>query len=163
MASNTAYIVKVMKNNYLEIYRSGRFLSLLIVFLGFPISCTCGDELPAPMYGSPSAYYQIKAKVVDLADVPIPNIRVIFNGADTTKRTDNQGHSEFKFVYSTSHINGSFEDTDGQLNGGQYVSIKDSCFVFDQNQYTLYHKDQGSDWLRSHLNAQIKVVMHKQQ
>lgn len=150
-----------MKLSYREIYRSGGFIALLIAMLGFTTACRDCIEYGAVMYGTPSADYQIKAKVVDSSEIPLRNIRVTFRGSNDEQFTDSLGCAEFKFRAGIGNIYGSFEDIDGSANGGEWASIIDREFEFYQDQYTQYPQGQGGEWNNDYLNTEIKVVMRK--
>lgn len=153
---------EAMKRSYKEIYRSGGFLALFIAALGFTTSCDTESDYPAPMYGSPSADYQIKVKVVDSADAPIRNIRTTLYGSGESKQTDSLGCADFKFRSNLGSFHGSFEDIDGADNGGQWIPIMNREFTFDQDQYKKYPAGQGNEWLMHYLNTEIKVVIKRE-
>ena len=85
------------------------------------------------MYGVP-AVYLIKGDVKNEANgKSIPNIRVIAENADTIY-TDSKGKYFYKFsTMDLSDFYLTFEDIDGQANGGEFVSQEKKVIFTEAN------------------------------
>lgn len=120
-----------MKNRISGLYL--KIISFFLVLLGFS---ACGDDDENDpticLYGSPSAKYTVKGKVVSAEnkDNPIRNIRVVLiDNVDESKydyipgdtvTTDNEGQFEVQRHYFPAIDNKlkiKFEDVDGEENG----------------------------------------------
>lgn len=117
------------------------FFTLLLTLLGIG-SCSEVNNEDDPfkgmlMYGTPTAHYSLKGKVVDEKGNPIPNIDIslygIYQGSPGTPygsdpfgvllKTDDKG----TYVYDSQHfpypqVRVQFDDSDGPANGGDFES-----------------------------------------
>lgn len=144
-----------MKNRIKEVYRTGGLWAVLLATLGFAFSCNGGST----MYGSPYADFEMKIKVVDSADAPLPNIRIDLSQADDYKYTDSMGVAQFKFR-GYSSIHGIFDDIDGPENGGKFKTT-DTTFYFSNSQFDKSDK-KDDNWYKGKLKTEVKIVMQKE-
>ena len=103
-----------------------RFIYWLLTMLGF--SSIAGCE-PALMYGTPSADYEIKGKVLDADGDPIKGIKVNvqndWHSAFTSQGTecqslDNGDYSVRIKTFPTDKLHLIVQDIDGAENGGEF-------------------------------------------
>lgn len=140
---------------------SNKVLAGLLTLLGFSIA-SC--ESNAEEYGSPYANYEIKGKVVNRQNVPIPNIQIAFSDSlpdrgrpYATINTDTNG----EFLWKTDAFPGvTFKlvakDMDGNENGGLFAT--DSTFVsFKDAKY-----ENGDRWYKGEAKQEITIVMNEQ-
>lgn len=136
-----------------------RFISFCLVLLGFS-SCESTD--PRVEYGTPSADYKVKGKVVsDTAEDPIKNIRVVMieNEEESasylmgdTVSTDIKGEFEInthRFPYNEFKIK--FEDIDGELNGE--FEDKAEVIQFQNSDYK-----EGVSWYKGEAEKDMGTV-----
>lgn len=118
-----------MKNLYL------RVISRLLVVLGFTALSSCDEENfeVAAEYGVPHTDFTLKIKVTDQDANPVKGIRVAMrsgyvshldNGPVDTLYTSDDGRCiiEDQMIRMFDHLHLTFEDIDGQENGGYFKS-----------------------------------------
>lgn len=118
--------------------------------------------VPPVGYGCPHVNFMFKARVVDIAGNPIPEIEMQGDFGDPFKQyfTDEEGRIE-TFISFTSHddqVNKyeiSFVDIDGEANGGEFKSV-----TIDLNNENIYTKiDDGyGDWCKGNYTADLGDV-----
>lgn len=144
-----------MKSRIKDAYHIGGLWAVLLVALGFVVSCE-----GATMYGSPYADYEIKALVVDSADAPIPNMRVRMNYTDNTTNSDGVAQCNFQSGGVGQPVICSFEDIDGEQNGGKF-KLLDTMFYLDGLGFEKGNK-RRNEWYEGRLKAQVRVVMQRE-
>lgn len=139
-------------------------LAGLLTLLGF--SCSSDDDTGGQVeeYGCPHANYEIKGKVVDKQNAPIPNIQITVSDSIP----DNEMHQEPLYT----DTNGEFQwnggefpgktfkliakDIDDDKNGGLFAT--DSSFVSFKN--ATY--ENGSKWYKGEAKQEVTIVMNEQ-
>lgn len=144
-----------------------RFIYWLLTMLGFSSMVSCDGDIKqhADMYGTPSADYEIKGKVLDADGDPIKGIKI------TMKRDDNnpipfdmaQGFSldngEYKLQTKTFPLEEfilTAEDIDGAENGGEFEE-KTVELDFSKIEYT---GDKGA-WYKGKKSLEQDIVLEE--
>ena len=155
-----------MKRMHLQLLKKANcVLASLLMLLGF--SCT-DDEGEGPIiceYGTPYANFQIKGKVVDTNDHPIPNAQIRINRNDAriypygwlhtdTVRTDANGEFDWKKTdFPILKYRFITEDIDEEMNGGQFASDTTQV-IFDSEELT-----GGDRWYEGSASKEIKITL----
>jgi len=155
-----------MKRMHLQLLKKANcVLASLLMLLGF--SCT-DDEGEGPIiceYGTPYANFQIKGKVVDTNDNPIPNTQIRINRNDAriypygwlhtdTVRTDANGEFDWKKTdFPILKYRFITEDIDEEMNGGQFASDTTQV-IFDSEELT-----GGDGWYEGSASKEIKITL----
>ena len=101
-----------------------RISAWLLCLIGFGSSVACSPGMVADEYGSPYASYEVKGKVTDQQGEPIQGIQVtcdamyiqpVYTESDGSYALHGDGFPREK-------IQVSFEDVDGEENGGLFAS-----------------------------------------
>ena len=116
-------------------------------------------------YGTPYANFQIKGKVVDTNDHPIPNAQIRINRNDAriypygwlhtdTVRTDANGEFDWKKTdFPILKYRFITEDIDEEMNGGQFASDTTQV-IFDSEELT-----GGDRWYEGSASKEIKITL----
>ena len=155
-----------MKRMHLQLLKKANcVLASLLMLLGF--SCT-DDEGEGPIiceYGTPYANFQIKGKVVDTNDNPIPNAQIRINRNDAriypygwlhtdTVRTNANGEFDWKKTdFPILKYRFITEDIDEEMNGGQFASDTTQV-IFDSEELT-----GGDGWYEGSASKEIKITL----
>lgn len=131
--------------------------------LGFSLAAC--DKMGPCEYGVPHADYEIKGKVVDRQNAPIPNIQIAISDSVpdwewpcATINTDTNG----EFLWETS---GAFpgttfklvaKDMDGNDNGGLFAT--DSTYV----SFKYAKHENGDTWYVGKAKQEVTIVMDEQ-
>lgn len=139
-------------------------LAGLLTLLGFSCSSD-GIEDQVEEYGCPHANYEIKGKVVDRQDNPIPSIQIAVSDSVSEGQlpennmiyTDTEGN----FLWENGEFPGATfkiiaTDIDYDKNGGQFTA--DTSFVSFKN--ATY--ENGSKWYKGEAKQEVTIVMDKQ-
>ena len=107
----------------------------LLSMLGYSCSLDEPDEYGSVIaeYGVPQTYYFVKGQVTDEANVPVQGIKtsakIVFNKDENTEvycmdstLTDEAGRYQLKHVERAMYLKLIVEDTDGEANGGEFLS-----------------------------------------
>lgn len=147
---------------------SNRLMSGALAMLGLASCSGEGGEDPMIcMYGTPSATYHVKGKVVDAeTGVPVPGIQIVTsavhrgNGKEwiyepDTLHTDADGAFSTlrKGEFPTDKYRFIWEDTDGAANG---VYAKDSTDVKVTGEYI-----NGGDWYKGEATIEATLKIKK--
>lgn len=101
-----------------------RISAWLLCLIGFGSSVACSTGMVTEEYGSPYASYEVKGKVTDQQGEPIPGIQVacdamyvepVYTESDGSYALNGGGFPREK-------IQVSFEDVDGEENGGLFAA-----------------------------------------
>ena len=101
-----------------------RISAWLLCLIGFGSSVACSPGMMTEEYGSPYASYEVKGKVTDQQGEPIPGIQVtcdamyiepVYTESDGSYALNGDGFPQEK-------IQVSFEDVDGEENGGLFAA-----------------------------------------
>ena len=140
-------------------------LAGLLTLLGF--SCSDSDDDGGGQveeYGCPHANYEIKGKVVNRQNNPIPNIQIAISDSvpdrqmpSDTIYTDAKG----EFLWETGEFPGAtfkliMTDIDKDKNGGQFAA--DTSFVSFKN--AVY--ENGSGWYEGKAKQEVTITMNEQ-
>lgn len=118
-----------------------RISAWLLCLIGFGSSVACSPGMVADEYGSPYASFEVKGKVTDQQGNPIPGIQVtcdamyiqpVYTESDGSYALDGDGFPREK-------IQVSFEDVDGEENGGLFAARSVSV-------ETVHVKDGDGNW-----------------
>jgi putative lipoprotein (rSAM/lipoprotein system) len=142
-----------MKTKLLKTYN--RLISYALTILGVGLACSNGGCMyGSPMeYGAPNATFKVHGKVTSQADIPIPNIKVVF--PYDTVFTDNQGNYLVKTVdFPTDQtIPIQFKDIDNTQNG-EFKQL-DTTAKFENPQFT------GGDghWNKGEIEIELNIKL----
>ncbi|WP_297906911.1 radical SAM-associated putative lipoprotein [uncultured Parabacteroides sp.] len=155
-----------MKRMHLKLLKKANYiLASLLMLLGF--SCSNEEGGGSCEYGTPYANFQIKGKVVDTNENPIPNaqIRINQNDADVysygwlhtdTIKTDANGEFEWKKSdFPILRYRLITEDIDDEKNGGQFASDTTQV-TFGSEEFT-----GGDNWYAGSASKEIKITLKK--
>lgn len=133
-----------------------RFSAWLLCLIGFGSSVACSPGMVADEYGSPYASFEVKGKVTDQQGNPIPGIQVtcdamyiqpVYTESDGSYALDGDGFPREK-------IQVSFEDVDGEENGGLFAARSVSV-------ETVHVKDGDGNWdfgvYEAEANAELSL------
>ena len=118
-----------------------RISAWLLCLIGFGSSVACSPGMVADEYGSPYASFEVKGKVTDQHGEPIPGIQVtcdamyiqpVYTESDGSYALHGDGFPREK-------IQVSFEDIDGEENGGLFAARSVSV-------ETVHVKDGDGNW-----------------
>ena len=136
--------------------------STILVALGFSACNKDNDEDMILMYGTPTASYSIKAKVLDSKQKPITEIKVkasIVLSDDVhfpidSVYTNTAGEALFEFGGLYQKIKIECEDVDGDVNGN--FESKTAIIKFENSDF----KDADGAWYRGKVEKDITVEMY---
>lgn len=133
-----------------------RISAWLLCLIGFGSSVACSPGMVADEYGSPYASFEVKGKVTDQQGNPIPGIQVtcdamyiqpVYTESDGSYALDGDGFPREK-------IQVSFEDVDGEENGGLFAARSVSV-------ETVHVKDGDGNWdfgvYEAEANAELSL------
>lgn len=133
-----------------------RISAWLLCLIGFGSSVACSPGMVADEYGSPYASFEVKGKVTDQQGNPIPGIQVtcdamyiqpVYTESDGSYALDGDGFPREK-------IQVSFEDVDGEENGGLFAARSVSV-------ETVHVKDGDGNWdfgvYEAEVNAELSL------
>lgn len=128
----------------------------LLALLGFT---TCDGG--ADMYGCPHAKFTIKGKVINEAQIPIPQIQIRTAYTDSpnyvdTLYTDSKG--EFIYTKDNKYISLFFTDIDGNANGGNYAPDSTSVSFKD-----MKLEGGDGDWYLGEATKEITIVLKEKE
>ncbi len=145
-----------------------RTLEAVLVLLGFS---ACGeeiksDEIPVE-YGCPYMSYRIVGTVTDENNAPIKGIKVVISDshrfdkdADVTVYTDADGKFTGSHVesFDLSEQTVSFEDVDGEDNGGLFKSA-----TLGLDDMTKKKLKDGGNWYKGDYEITANVKLEREQ
>lgn len=158
-----------MRNPFKNPHHTG-FISLLLALLGLG---TTGCIFFPVMYGSPSAEWSVKGKVVDESGKSVPGLQVVLinhyeNSASViydqndwpldTLRTGTDGSYEAaRHGFPLQQLKVEVKDIDGEANGGEFhdasVIVKDFKF-----------EDGDGAWYSGHADINVPdIIVYKKQ
>ena len=133
-----------------------RISAWLLCLIGFGSSVACSPGMVSDEYGSPYASFEVKGKVTDQQGNPIPGIQVtcdamyiqpVYTESDGSYALDGDGFPREK-------IQVSFEDVDGEENGGLFAARSVSV-------ETVHVKDGDGNWdfgvYEAEANAELSL------
>lgn len=133
-----------------------RISAWLLCLIGFGSSVACSPGMVADEYGSPYASFEVKGKVTDQQGKPIPGIQVtcdamyiqpVYTESDGSYALHGDGFPREKI-----HV--SFEDVDGEENGGLFAARSVSV-------ETVHVKDGDGNWdfgvYEAEANAELSL------
>lgn len=128
----------------------------LLCLIGFGSSVACSPGMVADEYGSPYASFEVKGKVTDQQGNPIPGIQVtcdamyiqpVYTESDGSYALHGDGFPREK-------IQVSFEDVDGEENGGLFAARTVSV-------ETVHVKEGDGNWdfgvYEAEANAELSL------
>lgn len=143
-----------------------RILAAMLALLGF---ASCGKDntdigdIPVE-YGTPYVDYQIKGTVTDNSSTPIKDIKVVVSYIpqttkdDITVYTDANGRfsAPYKHYFHVDDPTVTFEDTDGEENGGLFKTATLNVKDMEKTQLPV---DKDNHWCIGsyELNADVKL------
>lgn len=144
-----------------------RFIYWLLTMLGFSSMVSCDGDIKqhADMYGTPSADYEIKGKVLDADGDPIKGIKVNvqddWHSAFTSQGTecqslDNGDYSVRIKTFPTDKLHLIVQDIDGAENGGEFDN-KTIELDFSKIEYT---GDKGA-WYKGKKSLEQDIVLEE--
>lgn len=142
--------MKSERKNFLR-----RTLEAILVLLGFSVCSSCYVA-----YGSPHVGYRIIGTVTDENDVPVKGIKVLINHADMDIYTDENGkfESPHASAIDLDWLTASFEDVDGEDNGGLF---KSATLGIGDMQYKQVKKGKGP-WYDGDYEITADVKLEKE-
>lgn len=142
--------MKSERKNFLR-----RILGAVLVLLGFSVCNSCRVA-----YGCPHVDYRIKGTVTDENNSPIKGIKVLINNVDNDIYTDGNGKFEGPHASDVSlgRQTVSFEDVDGEDNGGLF---KSATFGIDDMQQKQVKKGDGN-WYQGDYELTADVKLEKE-
>lgn len=133
-----------------------RVSAWLLCLIGFGSAVACSPGMVADEYGSPYASYEVKGKVTDQQGNPIPGIQVtcdamyiqpVYTESDGSYALNGDGFPREK-------IQVSFEDVDGEENGGLFAARSVSV-------ETVHVKEGDGNWdfgvYEAEVNAELSL------
>lgn len=133
-----------------------RISAWLLCLIGFGSSVACSPGMVADEYGSPYASFEVKGKVTDQQGNPIPGIQVtcdamyiqpVYTESDGSYALNGDGFPREK-------IQVSFEDVDGEENGGLFAARSVSV-------ETIHVKEGDGNWdfgvYEAEANAELSL------
>ena len=133
-----------------------RISAWLLCLIGFGSSVACSPGMVADEYGSPYASFEVKGKVTDQHGEPIPGIQVtcdamyiqpVYTESDGSYALHGDGFPREK-------IQVSFEDVDGEENGGLFAARSVSV-------ETVHIKEGDGNWdfgvYEAEANAELSL------
>lgn len=133
-----------------------RISAWLLCLIGFGSSVACSPGMVADEYGSPYASFEVKGKVTDHHGEPIPGIQVtcdamyiqpVYTESDGSYALHGDGFPREK-------IQVSFEDVDGEENGGLFAARSVSV-------ETVHVKEGDGNWdfgvYEAEANAELSL------
>lgn len=133
-----------------------RISAWLLCLIGFGSSVACSPGMVADEYGSPYASFEVKGKVTDQQGNPIPGIQVtcdamyiqpVYTESDGSYALHGDGFPREK-------IQVSFEDVDGEENGGLFAARSVSV-------ETVHVKEGDGNWdfgvYEAEANAELSL------
>lgn len=132
----------------------------LLGLLGFAAATSCDEVVSPPcMYGTPSMDYEVSGKVVDQDSKAIEGIsvKVERDFSEQSVLTSKDGSFVVKGKSFPGSLELSFEDIDGEANGGEFVT--------KTQEVELEQVAKGSDsWNKGKFAARdVKVILEKKQ
>ena len=141
-----------------------RFIYWLLTMLGFSSMVGCERDIPV-MYGTPSADYEIKGKVLDTDGDPIKGIKVNvqndWHSAFTSQGTecqslDNGDYSVRIKTFPTDKLHLIVQDIDGVENGGEFEE-KTVELDFSKIEYT----GESDGWYHGKKSLEQDIVLEE--
>lgn len=133
-----------------------RFIYWLLTLLGF--SSLAGCE-PALMYGSPSADYEVKGKVLDADGDPIKGIKVsVSENQYHSQSTQSLENGVFKVTIETipfDKLKLTAQDIDGAENGGEF---EEKTIELD---FSKVKFEGGDGWYSGKKSLEQNIVLEE--
>ena len=140
-----------------------RFIYWLLTMLGFSSMVGCDGDINqhADMYGTPTADYEVKGKVLDADGDPIKGIKVILKHLSSLNILNSQSLADGSYTLSTKLMTTNkllltAQDIDGAENGGEFEE-KTVELDFSKIEYT---GDKGA-WYSGKKSLEQNIVLEE--
>ena len=140
-----------------------RFIYWLLTMLGFSSMVSCDGDINqhADMYGTPTADYEVKGKVLDADGDPIKGIKVILKHPSSLNILNSQSLADGSYTLSTklmitNKLLLTTQDIDGAENGGEFEE-KTVELDFSKIEYT---GDKGA-WYSGKKSLEQNIVLEE--